>query len=71
MEDVNDMNAKLNESPINTIDQIEKQEDTIASNKNNEIIKIENSRNCQRDGMNNMHVYAYSVGHFNNDLCAA
>ena len=25
----------------------------------------------KRDGLSNKHVWAYSVGHFNNDLCAS
>jgi Na+/melibiose symporter-like transporter len=25
----------------------------------------------KRDGLETSHIYAYSIGHFNNDLCAA
>lgn len=33
--------------------------------------KKEEDPNAKRDGMSFKHVAAYSVGHFNNDLCAA
>ena len=32
---------------------------------------VESHSKMKRDGLNNVHVAAYSVGHFNNDLCAA
>lgn len=32
--------------------------------------KLLNTRDVKRDGLESRHVAAYSVGHFNNDLCA-
>ncbi len=37
---------------------------------NNEIAKIDD-QHIKRDALEKKHLYAYAVGHFSNDLCAA
>ena len=53
---------------------IQSKEKLISEEDPNSMHKSENevdADNLQRDGMKLVHVCAYSVGHFNNDLCAS